>query len=169
MARVSAGFLGFDLFTHGILRHQKGRRRPTGCLGSWLHRREDEVARWRRQLPRPNFQTWAVYKVLVSGNECSTCHRMGVATINGIASPVDRGTAREFGPIATGDNGVQSSKNAHSADSPIWMKPNQIFYDAGVEAEAFSMQACAKAFAIGSALPTGCTVTQYGAGNTCGQ
>ncbi len=63
-----------------------------------------------------DFANWKAYKVEVAGNECISCHRLGVNKV----SP-GRGTALDFGIRAT--SASEPSKNPPSADSPIWMPP----------------------------------------------
>lgn len=63
------------------------------------------------------FASWKAYKVEISGNECNSCHRLGV---NNIGFP-STSTALDFAIRATAASEV--SKNPPSAQSPIWMPP----------------------------------------------
>jgi hypothetical protein len=62
-----------------------------------------------------DFASWKAFKVEISGNECISCHRLGV---NNVGSG---GTALDFGIRATAAS--ENSKNPPSAASPIWMPP----------------------------------------------
>jgi hypothetical protein len=114
------------------------------------------------------FGAWKAYKVEVAGNICNECHRMGV---NNLAkgSLQNRGTARDFGIRATDRD--QTSKNPHSADSPIWMIASQqslcpdqtkLFCQANFDA-ARAIKDCADQFSEGSPLPNApaCKITQF--------
>jgi hypothetical protein len=70
------------------------------------------------------FKTWKAYKVEVSGNECLSCHRLGVNNVL-----ANEGTALDFAIRAT--SGQEDSKNPPSAASPIWMPhdPVQVLFD----------------------------------------
>ena len=63
-----------------------------------------------------DFASWKAYSVEIAGNECISCHRLGV---NNVRS--DSGTALDFGIRAT--SASEPSKNSPSKDSPIWMPP----------------------------------------------
>ena len=131
---------------------------------------------WNKTLPYKfvgqDFQSWKVYSVSVSGTGglCTSCHRMGISSLGTNFLSGD-GTAQAFGPEATAAS--QHQKNPHSADSPIWMTPGQVTYDANNETEAHAMQACAKAIVAKQndpsqpSPPAGCSFVQYGQGNSC--
>lgn len=89
---------------------------------------------------------------------------MAISSSNGQDNTAD-GTALNFGLIATAME--QSHKNQHSKESPIWMKPDQNFYDADVETEALAVQNCAQAILGNGIVPAGCMAVQYGQGDTC--
>ncbi len=110
-----------------------------------------------------DFQSWKVEFLSVQGVSCMACHRMAVSSSNGEYNSA--GTSLAFGPESTA--ATQAAKNPHSEVSPIWMKPDQVFYDEDVEIEALTVEACAQAVVSGGPLPAGCSVTPYGAGDTC--
>jgi len=111
-----------------------------------------------------DFQDWKVQSLSVANVTCTGCHRMGISSSDGQDNTAS-GTALSFGPIATAAQ--QSKKNPHSADSPIWMKPDQIVYHADVETEALAVQNCAQAILGNGIVPAGCMAVQYGQGDTC--
>jgi len=84
-----------------------------------------------------DFASWKAYKVEVGGNTCNGCHRMGT---NNAFSYSD-GTGLDFGIRATATS--EAAKNPHSATSPIWMLPGQVFYDATRAAAAQEIRNCA--------------------------
>jgi hypothetical protein len=118
-----------------------------------------------------DFQSWKVYEVSVvgAGSACSSCHRMGLASIDGEYSEQQfnnvEGTSLSLGPIATA--ATQSQKNPHSMASPIWMKPDQIMYDPVVENEALAVRSCAQAIMAGDPSTGGCQSVLFGEGITC--
>lgn len=142
---------------------------------------------WNQTLPYAfvgnDFQSWKVYSLSVTGtgSDCMGCHRLALSSRRVGGDPVVffdgaggggmQGTAELYGPIATA--ATQVSKNPHSADSPIWMKPGQNTYNATVENQAIAAAACAKALAVfgnnPNALPPppGCNSVQYGQGTSC--
>ena len=86
-----------------------------------------------------------------SGLACTTCHRMGVS--NELGFDVVNGSAGQMGLTATAAQ--QASKEPHSPQSPIWMRPNQNTFDAGAFASAGLFNSCATAGWIASpATPT---------------
>jgi hypothetical protein len=130
---------------------------------------------WNKTIPYSfvgnSFQSWKVHSVLVTGagGACLGCHRLGLSSVNG--AYLSSGTAQVFGPEATA--ATQVHKNPHSADSPLWMTPGQISYDATNETNAQGVAACAAAIAkrgndpSAPLPPSGCQWVQYGDGNTC--
>ena len=71
-----------------------------------------------------DFASWKAYKVEIAGNECNSCHRLGV---NNVRSGL--GTALDFALRATSADEKSDAdmrdahKNLPSADLPIWMPP----------------------------------------------
>jgi len=71
--------------------------------------------------------TWAVTTARApsdTGLACTTCHRMAVS--NELGFGYVNGSGGHFALLATAR--TQASKVPHSASSPIWMRPGQIFY-----------------------------------------
>ena len=138
--------------------------------GTW-----DQRFSWNKTLPYSfvgnDFQSWKVYSVSIAGTGsfCMNCHRLGLSSIAGTYQSL--GTAQVFGVEATAKD--QIHKNPHSNDSPIWMTPGQITYNAANENNANAVKACAQAIASkgnnpsASDPPAGCQWVQYGQGNTC--
>jgi hypothetical protein len=145
-----------------------------------------------------DFQSWKVYSVTIQDHvkwsdgmphperQCSTCHRMGLASVNDengflVYAPQPNGpdpgtgTSQSFGPIATAIS--QAHKNPHGPTSPdgsmdptspIWMvPPDSIYYDSEIEQEAFRYRECVTAYVAGAMLPYGCEVVLYGQGDSC--
>jgi hypothetical protein len=85
---------------------------------------------------------------------CNSCHRLAV---NNSVKP-DHGTANWMAPFATAAE--QPAKHAHSEQSPIWMRPGQVLYDAQAEAEAKKFHDCAVGFMNSkyTQAPPGCSV-----------
>lgn len=117
-----------------------------------------------------DFASWKAYEVEISGNHCNDCHRMGVnnVPVDGSAAPAF-GTARDFGIRATAKDQGLTVKNALSADSPMWMVPNDpdgakldTFKQAHADA-ARAIKDCADKFSTGSALPksAACSLTRF--------
>jgi len=131
---------------------------------------------WNKTLPYTfigaDFQSWKTYVVTKdgTGSACSGCHRMGLSKSGGSFN-TGAGTSIAFGPLATAAS--QAYKNPHGPKSPIWMKPNQIFYDADAEKEAKEVARCAKTIAAhennatSPAPAADCHLAQYGQGDTC--
>lgn len=72
-------------------------------------------------------RTWSVSTTKAAGDSgpvCTTCHRMAVSNQFGLGSI--NGSGAELALIATA--ATQESKVAHSASSPIWMRPGQVKY-----------------------------------------
>jgi hypothetical protein len=120
-----------------------------------------------------DFAAWKAFEVSVQGNECVTCHRMGVNNVPQHGALGSDGTARDFGIRATAkDQGLTQNgfnpKNALSADSPMWMVPDdshstldkfsQLHADA-----AKQLKDCADKFKVGDPLPNtdACRITQF--------
>ena len=103
-----------------------------------------------------DFAHWKAYKVEVAGNLCNGCHRMGVNNVSSTG-----GTARSLGIITT--NPSQTSKNPHSANSPIWMTPGQVTFSQGNANAALEIKQCADQFQESSPLPNtaNCKITQF--------
>ncbi len=114
------------------------------------------------------FADWKAYRVTAMvtdpvthrtvDNTCNGCHRMGVSNSG------DGGTALDFGMRAT-QKSLESSKNPHSAASPLWMLLGQVAFDPGHAAHADAIRACALRY---KADPNGplpndatCRVSQY--------
>lgn len=93
-----------------------------------------------------------------AGLSCAACHRLAV---NNFPNR-NEGTAVDFAVRATA--ATQPAKNPHGPNSPIWMRPGQVFYQAGAEATAQKFQNCAVGFkASGFASPSaGCAITPLG-------
>lgn len=110
-------------------------------------------------------RSWAVdapAPACAEGNDCprcNSCHRLAVNNFG----MTTRGTATWLAQFATAAE--QPSKRAHSADSPIFMRPGQNVYDPQAEAEAKSFQDCAIGFMNSGYLkaPPGCSVTPLAA------
>ena len=83
-----------------------------------------------------DFASWKAYRVEIKFNTCNGCHRMGTNNL-----PGNSGTALDFGIRAT--DTWEISKNPHSTDSPIWMTPGQITYDAANAKAAQAIRDCA--------------------------
>lgn len=128
-----------------------------------------------------DFQGWKAYAVSVqatqipglSQNQCTSCHRLGVSTIEAGGArewQINQGTASKMGELATA--AIQEHKNPHTpagADnfSPIWMLPVQSGYSESSFQEYRLVKACAKAIYDNAILPTGCGYTQFAQGDTC--
>jgi len=153
---------------------------PGDCVtpnGAW----EDRFS-WNKREPYSfigtDFQAWKAYSVLPPGGNgsCVSCHRMGMSSLGttvvaGEIQPIyatGLGTSQDFGLIATASTQVQ--KNAHSAQSPIWMKPFPVnpdgLYDSSAHADAVAVEQCAKTIASGDPKP-GCAAVRYAQGDTC--
>lgn len=126
-----------------------------------------------------DFQSWKTYRVDIGG-ECTSCHRMAISTNNGVFDSDVIGTARDYGKKSTAPS--QLSKSPHGVDSPIWMRPGDIDYQAAAagspdapfdpdEAAARRVATCAEWIAHGrpsaSAPPGICRDILFGQGNTC--
>jgi uncharacterized repeat protein (TIGR01451 family) len=107
------------------------------------------------------FESWRASKVEVTGNQCNSCHRMGVSNASGSTGDPDQdsGTSLRFAIRATAPS--QPHKNPHSPDSPIWMPPSAIYYNQTNANDAKAIHDCALAFVQGNALPANCKVTPY--------
>jgi len=106
-----------------------------------------------------DFAHWKAYRVEVKGNECNTCHRMGVNNIS------DGGTSIDFGIRAT-QKELELGKNPHSAASPLWMPfPTPEAYDKQHSDAAEQIRNCALQWKNNphGALPNSdeCRITQY--------
>jgi len=135
----------------------------------------DQRFSWNQTIPYAfagnDFQSWKAYSVSVTGtgSDCLACHRLGLSSIGGHYQ--SQGTAQVLGPFATA--ATQPSKNPHSADSPIWMKPGQTTYNASSETSAKAVAACAAAIAQhgndpnAPLPPSGCQWVRYGEGTSC--
>jgi hypothetical protein len=101
-----------------------------------------------------------------SGNRCNSCHRLAVS--NGRLPRIRDGEKEYYGTAATlaltATATQQKSKNPHSPQSPIWMRPGQIHHDAGTEASARIYSDCARKFIDSSFMhaPPGCVLTPLG-------
>ena len=104
------------------------------------------------------FASWKAYKVEV-GNECTSCHRLGVNNLSNTGIVKNNGTALDLGRKATAPS--QASKNPHSAASPIWMKRGQVTFQQTTADAALAIKQCADQFHEGSPLPNApeCTIT----------
>jgi hypothetical protein len=92
-----------------------------------------------------------------NGPACMSCHRLAVPNIK--AFGMINGSAAHFANIATAAS--QDSKNPHGPSSPIWMRLNQVTYQAAAEASATKFHDCAVGFFNSGfvSAPAGCTVT----------
>ena len=92
------------------------------------------------------FKDWKAYKVEV-GNECTSCHRLGVSNIAALNNVTDKekGTALDFALRATSQ---EDAKNPPSAASPVWMPPDpvQVQFDPVHQAAAQAIHDCAEKF-----------------------
>jgi hypothetical protein len=79
-----------------------------------------------------DFSSWKAFKVEIAGNECNTCHRLGVNNVtvpNFPCGPHHCGTALDFAERATAkdekseEDQREAHKNPPSPASPIWMPP----------------------------------------------
>jgi hypothetical protein len=114
-------------------------------------------------------RSWSVTTAKARGDtglSCTTCHRLAVNNYH--AFGLINGTSGHFANVATAQ--WQIAKNAHSAASPIWMRPGQTLYDPWAEASASRFQSCAYGFWTGqrdgfsAGTPTaGCEFTPLGA------
>jgi hypothetical protein len=101
------------------------------------------------------------------GPACNSCHRLAVSNKRpfvSITRPQGErlGTALHLAGIATA--ATQDSKNPHSRQSPIWMRPGQIEHDPGAEASARIYEACANGFVDSDhrTPPPGCKIEPLG-------
>ncbi len=112
------------------------------------------------------FADWKSFKVVakvlnaqgqLEPDTCNGCHRMGVSNSG------NGGTSLDFGLRATGSQPEQS-QNPHSADSPLWMTPGTIAYNASNDASAKAIAACAQQYKAHPNSPPNtdaCSVTQF--------
>jgi hypothetical protein len=116
-----------------------------------------------------DFASWKAFKVEVKNNECTNCHRMGVNNVPIHGSLGANGTSKDFGLRATAKDQGLTDKNSLSADSPMWMVPDDpdgSGLDKFSQAHADSAKAikdCADKFKAGSPLPNtdACRITQF--------
>ncbi|MES2676192.1 MAG: hypothetical protein V4660_18285 [Pseudomonadota bacterium] len=102
-----------------------------------------------------DFASWKAYTVEVSGNMCLGCHRIGVSNKG------TGGTGRDFVSLATGSP-AQSSKNANSIDSPLWMLPGQTGTNATHISAATQLKNCALRFnAVSQPNGPDCAIKQF--------
>jgi hypothetical protein len=106
-------------------------------------------------------RSWSIQVANAPGDvaqSCAGCHRLAV---NNFPSRAD-GTAMDFALRATAAS--QPSKNPHGPNSPIWMRPGQIVYQAAAEATAQKFHNCADGFRASGFVtaPPGCVVTPLG-------
>lgn len=96
------------------------------------------------------------------GKNCETCHRLGISNVTDVFGLHHNGTAAHFSLEATA--ATQPSKNPHSFESPIWMRPGQILYNAATEKTAQKYSDCAIAFAESNftSAPAGCVAKPLG-------
>ncbi|NOU11412.1 MAG: hypothetical protein HOO98_15545 [Nitrospira sp.] len=112
-----------------------------------------------------DFSPWKAYKVEVSvngiSNTCNGCHRMGVNNVSNTGIVPNNGTAVDLGIKATDVS--QTSKNPHSANSPIWMLPGQVTFQQSTADAARAIKQCADQFRPGAPLPNSahCKITQF--------
>lgn len=92
-----------------------------------------------------------------NGPSCTACHRLAVP--NRMAFGMINGTAAHFANIATAK--TQLSKNPHGPNSPIWMRPGQVTYNAQAEATATKFRNCATTFFKSNfvTIAMGCSIT----------
>ncbi len=106
------------------------------------------------------FSHWKAYKVEVAGNECISCHRLGVNNLGG------GGTARDFAIRATTLQEVAKNPPDPSRPnaSPIWMPPTppQLAVDPHHQASAQAIKDCGETFDPGN-LPNAdsCRITLF--------
>jgi hypothetical protein len=107
-------------------------------------------------------RSWSIATALAPndhGLSCTTCHRLAVP--NRMAFARINGTAAHFATEATARS--QPAKNPHGPNSPIWMRPGQVFYDPLAEASATKYQDCAIAFVnSGFTSALGCDIQPLG-------
>ena len=109
--------------------------------------------------------TMKAYNVHIDGNECVSCHRMGMSTTGGHGA----GAALKFGLLATetdiNHNQVhEASKNPDSPASPLWMPPGSDTPNNPDQNAAIAIAKCATQFAdqgFKGPLPQGCTISRY--------
>ena len=98
-----------------------------------------------------DFKDWQTYSVEVENNQCLSCHRMGVSNLN---INNKKGSARNLGLKATGNNGTETWKNDHDGiSSPIWMPPGFNTYFRNNEISAEVIANCGNTFNDGIPLP----------------
>jgi hypothetical protein len=105
-------------------------------------------------------RSWSIKTGLAPGDNgppCTTCHRLAVP--NRMAFGRINGTAAHFATQATAFS-ESPAKNQHGPNSPIWMRPGQVFYKAEVEASAKNYENCAIAFFNSgfTSAPPGCDI-----------
>ena len=113
-------------------------------------------------------RTWSMNTARATGDTglpCNTCHRLAVSNYQ--AFGLINGSGAHFALLATAAS--QASKVPHSATSPIWMRPGQVFYNANAEASAALFNGCATGFWSGQSdgfsggtATSGCTFTPLG-------
>jgi hypothetical protein len=102
------------------------------------------------------------------GDNCTQCHRLAVSNqarvVEAAANPSNTqlGSALSFAVLSTASS--QKDKRPHGPSSPIWMRPDQVFYNKGAEATARRFKNCAQFFVESNfkVAPSGCTVTPLG-------
>jgi hypothetical protein len=111
-----------------------------------------------------DFTSWKTFNVHVAGNQCLSCHALGVSNVHVPDFPAPPGTARDFAERATSEaensetDTRPSHKNVPSHDSPLWMPPHppfgeQLHTDASFSAAAKQIRDCAIRFNVNAALP----------------
>ena len=101
---------------------------------------------------------------------CNYCHRLAVNNVND-----QTGTAAHLGPMATANTFLvggagKDRKTPHGPTSPIWMRPDQVTYNAGAEATAQHFRDCAYGYWGSNSTPgwttgtptAGCTFDPLG-------
>ncbi len=97
--------------------------------------------------------SWKAFKVEIAGNECISCHRLGVNNVPVNTFPCSPnnhcGTALDFAERATSadERSEEDQRNAHknppSAASPMWMPPHQVLFDQAHVDHAKAIHDCA--------------------------
>jgi hypothetical protein len=124
-----------------------------------------------------DFASWKAFKVEVSGNECNSCHRLGVNNVkSGGARDPGRGTALDFGirataPSETAKNGPTEASCGTEQNpkptcpSPIWMPPDpvQVKFNKTHKDAAEAIHDCAALYHEDQPLPNLdiCRITQF--------
>ncbi len=104
-------------------------------------------------------RSWSVELVPNPAKNCTDCHRLAVSRYQVFNHSMRGGTAMLFAEKATARK--QDSKNPHNANSPIWMKKDQITFDPAVAKLAKRYQTCALTYFNSRfrTIAAGCKIT----------